>query len=253
MPLRNIVRAVRTPAREPGRDRRRARYRGACCARSGPTGCSQIGLALRRWGVTPAAAFAVNAIARGPTRSAIVDDDRSLTYGADRPAHQRARERAGTARPWPRREASRSCAATGAPSSSRSWPRQSSARTLLPLNTSFAAGELAAVIEREQPPVLDLRRGVRARSCRARLADRRSRACSRRAAEDDWRPAGRSSSSSTQGSRRRRRSAPAEEGRTVILTSGTTGTPKGARLARPDGLDPLAWFLRVVPLHAGSA
>ena len=38
----------------------------------------------------------------------------------------------------------------------------------------------------------------------------------------------------------------------VILTSGTTGTPKGARLGRPGGLDPLASFLRIVPLNAAS-
>ena len=38
----------------------------------------------------------------------------------------------------------------------------------------------------------------------------------------------------------------------MILTSGTTGTPKGARLARPRGLDPLAQLLKVVPLQAGS-
>ena len=38
----------------------------------------------------------------------------------------------------------------------------------------------------------------------------------------------------------------------VILTSGTTGPPKGARIARASGLEPLAWYLSVVPIHAGS-
>jgi fatty-acyl-CoA synthase len=38
----------------------------------------------------------------------------------------------------------------------------------------------------------------------------------------------------------------------VILTSGTTGAPKGARLGRPANIDPLAWFLRVVPLETRS-
>jgi fatty-acyl-CoA synthase len=46
--------------------------------------------------------------------------------------------------------------------------------------------------------------------------------------------------------------APAEEGRTVILTSGTTGAPKGARVRRAENLEPLAWFLRRVPIDAGS-
>ena len=38
----------------------------------------------------------------------------------------------------------------------------------------------------------------------------------------------------------------------VILTSGTTGPPKGARIARASGLEPLAWYLSVVPIDAGS-
>ncbi len=33
-------------------------------------------------------------------------------------------------------------------------------------------------------------------------------------------------------------SPPSETGRYVILTSGTTGTPKGAQRGSPDGLDP---------------
>jgi acyl-CoA synthetase (AMP-forming)/AMP-acid ligase II len=45
---------------------------------------------------------------------------------------------------------------------------------------------------------------------------------------------------------------PPEEGRVVILTSGTTGAPKGARIARASGLEPLAWYLSVVPINAGS-
>jgi fatty-acyl-CoA synthase len=46
--------------------------------------------------------------------------------------------------------------------------------------------------------------------------------------------------------------APAEEGRTVILTSGTTGAPKGAQVRRAENLEPLAWFLSRVPINAGS-
>jgi fatty-acyl-CoA synthase len=38
----------------------------------------------------------------------------------------------------------------------------------------------------------------------------------------------------------------------VILTSGTTGVPKGARIARAENIDPLAWLLRVLPLKARS-
>jgi acyl-CoA synthetase (AMP-forming)/AMP-acid ligase II len=43
---------------------------------------------------------------------------------------------------------------------------------------------------------------------------------------------------------------PAEKGRVVILTSGTTGTPKGASRSQPDTLDPAAALLNRIPLKA---
>lgn len=43
---------------------------------------------------------------------------------------------------------------------------------------------------------------------------------------------------------------PARRGRTIVLTSGTTGTPKGARRPTPTGFGPLASILDRIPLHA---
>jgi acyl-CoA synthetase (AMP-forming)/AMP-acid ligase II len=43
---------------------------------------------------------------------------------------------------------------------------------------------------------------------------------------------------------------PAESSRFVILTSGTTGTPKGAQRAQPDTLSPLAALFSRIPLHS---
>jgi acyl-CoA synthetase (AMP-forming)/AMP-acid ligase II/uncharacterized membrane protein len=43
---------------------------------------------------------------------------------------------------------------------------------------------------------------------------------------------------------------PENEGRTVILTSGTTGTPKGASRGAPDSLDPAAALFSRIPLKA---
>ncbi|MES1193484.1 MAG: AMP-binding protein, partial [Solirubrobacterales bacterium] len=43
---------------------------------------------------------------------------------------------------------------------------------------------------------------------------------------------------------------PAEKGRVVILTSGTTGTPKGANRKQPSSLDPVAGLLAKIPLRA---
>src|SRR4051795_7422958 len=41
---------------------------------------------------------------------------------------------------------------------------------------------------------------------------------------------------------------PAEKGRVVILTSGTTGTPKGANRSQPETLDPAAALFSKIPL-----
>jgi acyl-CoA synthetase (AMP-forming)/AMP-acid ligase II len=43
---------------------------------------------------------------------------------------------------------------------------------------------------------------------------------------------------------------PPEQGKAVILTSGTTGTPKGASRKQPQSLDPVAALLERIPLHA---
>jgi fatty-acyl-CoA synthase len=43
---------------------------------------------------------------------------------------------------------------------------------------------------------------------------------------------------------------PAEPGRIVILTSGTTGAPKGASRKQPEGLDPAITLLSKIPLRA---
>jgi acyl-CoA synthetase (AMP-forming)/AMP-acid ligase II len=46
--------------------------------------------------------------------------------------------------------------------------------------------------------------------------------------------------------------APSAKGRIVILTSGTTGAPKGAQRKQPDNLDPIASLLDKIPLRAGE-
>jgi len=43
---------------------------------------------------------------------------------------------------------------------------------------------------------------------------------------------------------------PERSGRTIVLTSGTTGTPKGARRQNPAGLGPLATIIDRIPVHA---
>src|SRR3954453_8157918 len=45
-------------------------------------------------------------------------------------------------------------------------------------------------------------------------------------------------------------SPPDQQGRAIILTSGTTGTPKGAERSMPKTIDPIAALLSVIPLRA---
>jgi acyl-CoA synthetase (AMP-forming)/AMP-acid ligase II len=45
---------------------------------------------------------------------------------------------------------------------------------------------------------------------------------------------------------------PEREGHTIVLTSGTTGTPKGARRRPPSGLGPLVSIIDRIPLHVGD-
>jgi acyl-CoA synthetase (AMP-forming)/AMP-acid ligase II len=42
------------------------------------------------------------------------------------------------------------------------------------------------------------------------------------------------------------------EGRTIVLTSGTTGSPKGARRRTPSGFGPLCCLISRIPLHGGE-
>nr|WP_205861239.1 AMP-binding protein [Planosporangium flavigriseum] len=45
---------------------------------------------------------------------------------------------------------------------------------------------------------------------------------------------------------------PQQPGRTIVLTSGTTGTPKGARRPVPGGFNPLAAVISRIPMSAGE-
>ena len=103
------------------------------------------------------------------------------------------------------------------------------------LNTAFAGPQLAEVVKREKPVALDLRRGVR-RPARGRRrpaqALRRPGTTTERSGRPDARRADRGAGDPTPTSCR-----PTKTGRVVILTSGTTGTPKGAQRASPRRLD----------------
>jgi len=204
-----------------------------------PDRLARAGLALYRWGTTPATACIVNAIVR-PDQTAVIDAGGPVTWSElDGRTNAIARGFAGLGLEAGERigilcrngtelvEAMVASAKLGAHA--------------LMLNTSFAAAELEGVLEREQPRVLvyDEEFGPAVSG----IVPRRTSQVVTGAAFAKLRDEQLETALDP----------PPDEGRMVILTSGTTGAPKGARIARASGLEPLAWFLSVVPIKAGSA
>jgi fatty-acyl-CoA synthase len=206
--------------------------------------------ALRRWGPTPAAAYTASAI-RYPERQALVDEKGTLTFAeVDRRTNALARalRKAGIREQDSVAimcrnhrgfiEATIACSKLGAGA--------------LYLNTAFAGPQIADVMRRENPVALIydaefgnlLGAGEEGRVVIKRfvawhepgerpLAESDPRLQELIAAESD---------SPLQ--------PPAEKGRVVILTSGTTGTPKGAARKQPDSMEPAAALFSKIPLRA---
>jgi fatty-acyl-CoA synthase len=123
--------------------------------------------------------------------------------------------------------------------------------TGLYMNTAFAAPQLADVVEREEPVALiydsefaglleqaaeagkeiGLRRYVAGSEDDAEVTDPSVEDLIAASGDDDLDP-------------------PDESSHFVILTSGTTGTPRGAQRAQPDTLGPLAALFSKIPLRA---
>jgi fatty-acyl-CoA synthase len=202
---------------------------------------------LRRWGPTPAAAYAGAAI-RFPDRAAIVDDRGTLTFAeVQRRTNALAAElaRAGIGegdgvaimcrnhRGFV--EATVACAKLGA--------------SALYLNTAFAAPQLADVLAREAPAAViydDEFSGLIGEGAEGRM---------RFVA---WHEPGASTGDPRLEDLIARgdpgeRVAPLERGRVVILTSGTTGAPKGAARKEPESIEPMAAMLSKIPLRAQGA
>jgi acyl-CoA synthetase (AMP-forming)/AMP-acid ligase II len=199
---------------------------------------------LRRWGPTAAAAYQGAAI-RYPDRTAIVDERGTLTFAE---VHARTNAlanelyaagiRAGHGVGIMCRnhrgfiDATVACGKLGA--------------SALYLNTAFAGPQIADVLEREAPVaviydeefagLVAAGAGTRKRFVAwsepgSEVLDPRLEDLIARGSEAELEP-------------------PAEPGRVVILTSGTTGTPKGATRKQPDSMDPMAALLSKIPLRA---
>ena len=200
--------------------------------------------ALRRWGPSSPAAYLGGAI-RFPERAAIVDDRGTVSY---REVHRRTNALAHELRRVGIGEqesvaimcrnhrgfieATVACAKLGAGA--------------LYLNTSFAGPQIADVLRREDPAAVIYDEEFAELVAEGVEGRRRFIAWSEPGASlDDPTLEQLIAAGSTA-----ELAPPAEKGRVVILTSGTTGTPKGASRKQPDTLEPAAALFSKIPLKA---
>ena len=205
---------------------------------------------LRRWGPTSAAAYAGAAI-RFPDRLAIVDERGTLTFAeVDRRTNALAHElrRAGVGEQdgvaiMCRNhrgfiEATVACSKLGA--------------GMLYLNTAFAGPQIADVIQREDPVAVIYDEEFTELVREGAAAKLRFIAWSETRAEGDGQAGPSDPLLETLIARgdESELGPPLEKGRVVILTSGTTGKPKGAPRKQPDSMEPAAALFSKIPLKA---
>jgi len=204
---------------------------------------------LRRWGPTSPSAYAGAAI-RFPERTAIVDERGTLTFAeVDRRTSALANElrRAGISEQDDVAimcrnhrgfiEATVACGKLGA--------------GVLYLNTAFAGPQIADVLEREDPVALVydeeftelVRDGAAGRMGFVAWSDQNGRG------DAEGSPDPRIEELISQGDDAEL-SPPNDRGRVVILTSGTTGMPKGAPRKPPESMAPAAALFSKIPLKA---
>jgi fatty-acyl-CoA synthase len=203
----------------------------------------RTGLAIKRWGPTPAAGYTSSTI-RYPDEPAICDELGTLTFGE---VHRRTnalahalsdrglgegdgvailcRDHRGFI------EATVACSKLGA--------------NALYLNTAFAGPQIADVVEREKPAAVIFDEEFRG------LIDPATKGRRRFIAWHDREHDGEETLEQLIALGDPSDVVPPEnKGRVVILTSGTTGRPKGASRSQPESLDPAAALLSKIPLHA---
>ena len=204
----------------------------------------RIGLALQRFGPTPASGYTGAAI-RYPDQPAVIDELGTLTFAE---VHRRTNALANSLADAGIGEvdgvaimcrnhrgfidATVACSKLGANG--------------LYLNTAFAGPQITDVVKRERP---------RAIVFDQEFTDLVHDAAARRKRfvawhEPDSPPADPTLDELIAEGDPSDVVPPAEPGRTVILTSGTTGTPKGASRGQPETLDPAAALLSKIPLRA---
>ena len=194
-----------------------------------------------RWGASPALGSASNALT-DPDGTAIIDEAGALTWEE---THRRSNALARSLRDegvgpgdgvaiMCRNhryfiEATMACSKLGA--------------VALYLNTAFAGPQLADVMEREGPAALVYDQEFTDLLSEVKSDLRRFVAWEEREGSDETTLEQLISHADDDGDL----DPPPEAGRYIILTSGTTGTPKGAQRGQPEGLGSLAALLSKIP------
>jgi acyl-CoA synthetase (AMP-forming)/AMP-acid ligase II len=227
-----------------------------------PTRLVAAGRALRHWGVNYAGGFATSA-ARHPDRACVIDDDGAITWAeVDLQSNAAANALAaqgvgpGTVVALLCRNHRGFVVATAA--------LAKLGATVLLANTGFAGPQLREVLEREGAtllvcdaefvPLLDQpgpAPGTEPGQTTISVVVANSGAVTPAAAGMHRRDVATLADWTTDGDTSRPE-APERPGRMVILTSGTTGTPKGAPRPQATGLDTAAAMLERIPYHAGD-
>ena len=214
---------------------------------------------LLRWGASPAAGVATGAITRGD-EPAVIDEAGTLTFTE---LHKRSNALArglaadgisegdGVAVMCRNHrgflDATLACSKLGAHA--------------LYLNTAFAAPQLAGVVENERPTALiydEEFRELLGEALEAEGGDELKRYVAWADCEDQDAPAQAVTGETPDPALEDLIASndhsdvrpPDEEARFIILTSGTTGTPKGAQRSAPASLAPLAAMFSRIPLRA---
>ncbi len=220
-------------------------YRSGVITLARPDELLRLGLTMMRWGATPAAGYSTNALRYGD-RAAIVDELGTLTFAE---VHDRTNRIAHALADRGVREGDNVAVMCR---NHRGFIESTVALSKLGanalyLNTSFAGPQIAEVMERERAAALiydEEFTGLVAEGGRRRKRFVAWFDCG------SGRPKDPLLEDLVEEGDPETPVPPSERGRMVILTSGTTGSPKGAARSTPGSLDPAAALLSRIPLRA---
>jgi fatty-acyl-CoA synthase len=201
-------------------------------------------VALIRWGATPAAGYKA-AASRYPDDLGLIDESGTLTF---REIHERSN---ALAHALAREGVAAGDGVAIMCRNHRGWVDAYVAVNKLGadalfMNTAFSGPQLADVAEREDPVAVIFDEEF------AEVLEGASQGRKRYIAwhEPDAERSDKTLDELIEGGDTSDLKPPPEQGKAVILTSGTTGTPKGASRKQPQSLDPVAALLERIPLRS---